>query len=58
MENTIQIGHSTYEVHRVFRGNQPLEDVILESLTKRSHQIIPLTKQSPSRYNKANGSAL
>ena len=58
MENTIQIGHSTYEVHRVFRGNQPLEDVILESLTKSSHQIIPLTKQSPSRYNTTNGSAL
>ena len=58
MENTIQIGHSTYVVHRVFRGNQPLEDVILESLTKRSHQIIPLTKQSPSRYNTVNGSAL
>ena len=58
MENTIQIGHSTYEVHRVFHGNQPLEDVILETLTKRSHQIIPLTKQSPSRYNTVNGSAL
>ena len=58
MDHSIQIGHSTYEVHRVFRGNQPLEDVILESLTKRNHQIIPLTKQSPSRYNKATGSAL
>ena len=43
MVHSIQIGHSTYEVHRVFRGNQPLEDVILESMTKRSHQIIPLT---------------
>ena len=35
MENTIQIGHSTYEVHRVFRGNQPLEDVIPETLCSR-----------------------
>lgn len=58
MENTIQIGCSTYEVHRVFQGNQPLEGVILESLTKNDRQVLPLTKQSPSRYNKANGSAL
>ena len=52
MENTIQIGHSTYEVHRVFRGNQPLEDVILESLTKRNHQIIPLTLMSRPHIEK------
>lgn len=58
MDNTIQIGPVTYEIQRVFIGNQPITNLIADCLIQDKRRFVNLTESPVLQYNAGSGSAI
>lgn len=57
MDNTIQIGPATYEIQRVFVGEQPITGLIADCLLRDKQRFVNLTENPVLQYNAGSGSA-
>jgi hypothetical protein len=51
MERTIRINHINYQVHRVHRDGQSIQELLQSTLFQEANQILPLTEKSLRTYN-------
>jgi hypothetical protein len=51
MERTIRINHINYQVQRVHRDGQSIQELLQSTLFQEANQILPLTEKSLRTYN-------
>jgi hypothetical protein len=52
MERTIRINHINYQVQRVHRDGQSIQELLQSTLFQEANQILPLTEKPLRTYNK------